>query len=129
MVSLEQMEAEERYDSEPRDDRHPEALFSQAWAAELFDQVRQELRRSFEKSGRGALFNVVEPYLLWDRIQPRQSELARLMGSSEGAARVLIFRTRHKFRELLQLEISRTVLSPAETTEELKWLFSMLSER
>jgi RNA polymerase sigma-70 factor (ECF subfamily) len=128
VVSLEELGAEERYASEPRDDRHPEASFSRTWATELLAHARQELRLNFEKSGRGPVFDALEPYLLWDQPQPPQAGLAKLMGSSESAARVLIFRTRHKFRELLQKEIARTVLTPSETADEMIWLMGVLAE-
>lgn len=128
VISLEELGAEERYASEPRDDRHPEAFFSKTWAAELLAHVRRELRLNFEKSGRGPVFDALEPYLLWDQPQPPQAGLAKLMGSSESAARVLIFRTRHKFRELLQKEIARTVLTPSETADEMIWLMGVLAE-
>ena len=41
--------------------------------------------------------------------------------------RLLVFRARTKFRELLRDEVARTVENPAEVAGEMEWLKSVLA--
>lgn len=54
-------------------------------------------------------------------------EIAVKIGSSEASARILVFRLREKFRELLREEIAQTVLTPEEVDAELAWLQGVLA--
>lgn len=128
-VSFDDMNAEQRYACEPQDIRDPEWMFTHAWAHELLAGVREKMRAAFQAAGRGATFDLLLPYLLWDNEPPTHKELAEKLGSNEAATRILIHRLRAKFRELLHLEVARTVLSPAEIAGEMAWLQSMLAEQ
>jgi len=128
-LSFDAMDSEERYAHEPVDTRDPERLFYQTWAHELLDKVREQLRQHFAATGRAAVFELLLPFLTLDKEPPAQDTLARQLGSSEAATRVLIHRTRARFRELLQREVAQTVLTPEDLPGELAWLQSVLSER
>jgi RNA polymerase sigma factor (sigma-70 family) len=127
IFSLDGMTGEERYNHEPRDEQHPEALFSRVWAEELISHVRKGLREIFVETGKEGVFEMLLPYLMWDELPPPQNELAKQLGSTEMAAKVMIFRIRHKFRDMLQAEVAKTVSSPAEIKDELKWLQTVLA--
>jgi len=129
IVSFDEMAAEERYAREPQDIRDPERLFSHAWACELMATVRDKLRDAFAATGRAHLFDLLLPFLMWDDIPPAQGEIAEKLGCSEDATRILIYRLRAKFRELLRQEVARTVLTPDEVADELVWLKEMLSSQ
>ena len=126
-VSLDELNAEGRYAHEPADLRDPESIFSHAWAEDLVAAVREKLRQKFAATGREQTFILLQPYLLWDKEPPAQRDIARHLGTSEAAARVLIFRLRHKFRELLRREVAKTVLSPEKVADELLWLQNTLA--
>lgn len=128
-ISFDGMNAEQRYAIEPQDIRDPEWMFTHAWAHELLAGVREKMRAAFQATGRGATFDLLLPYLLWDNEPPTHRELAEKLGSNEAATRILIHRLRAKFRELLHLEVARTVLSPTEIASEMAWLQSMLAEQ
>lgn len=125
-VSFDEMEAEERYAREPQDTRDPEWLFSHAWANELLTGVRDKLRDAFVSTGRGGTFDLLLPFLLWENEPPSHAEISGKLGSSEAATRILIFRLRTKFRDLLREEVARTVMTPEEIPGELAWLQSVL---
>lgn len=128
-VSFDEMSAEERYAREPQDTRDPEWLFTHAWAHELLAGVREKLRVAFAATGRAGVFEIVLPFLLLDNDPPSHKEIAKQLGSSEAATRILIHRLRTKFRDLLRDEVARTVLNAEEIPGELAWLQSMLAEK
>ncbi len=128
-ISFEAMDAEERYAREPQDTRDPEWIFTHAWAHELLTGVREKLRDAFSATGRAGVFDVLLPFLMWDNEPPSHKEIAKQLGSSETATRILIHRLRTKFRDLLRDEVARTVLTPQEIPGELAWLQSVLAEK
>jgi len=128
-ISFEEMDAEERYAREPQDTHDPEWIFTHAWAHELLAGVREKLREAFSATGRAGVFDVLLPFLMWDNEPPSHKEIAKQLGSSETATRILIHRLRTKFRDLLRDEVARTVLTPQEIPGELAWLQSVLAEK
>ena len=128
IISFEELHAEERYALEPQDRRDPEWLFTQAWAQLLIDGVRGKLRETFAETGRQGVFDALLPFLLWDDAPPSYREVSQKLEASETAVRLLVFRARTKFRELLRDEVARTVENPAEVAGEMEWLKSVLAK-
>jgi RNA polymerase sigma-70 factor (ECF subfamily) len=126
-VSFDEMAAEERYAHEPQTESDPEAFFTQVWAQDLLASVRCRLREAYEAAGRKEVFDLLLPYLMWDKEPPSGREIAEKIGSSEVGARILIHRLRVKFRTLLKEEVARTVLAPEEIPGELAWLQGVLA--
>ncbi len=126
MIAFEEMNAEERYAHEPQDQRSPEWLFTQAWAHLLLDGVRDKLREDFADAGRTGVFEVLLPFLLGED-PPSYRQVALTLDSSETAVRLLVFRARTKFRDLLREEVARTVGAAEEVEAEMGWLKSMLT--
>lgn len=126
-VSFDELAAEERYKLEPTEVSDPDALFTHVWAQDLVADVREKLREAYCASGRAEVFEMLEPFLLWEKDPPSCREIAQKIGSSEVATRLLIHRLRVKFRTLLKEEVARTVLTPQEIPGELAWLQSVLA--
>ncbi len=124
--SLNETVADERYTLEPADKLDPELLYDRAWAMQLLETVRGELRASFTRTGRADAYEVLEPYLGWDDAPAPFAELGERLGSNENAARVLVHRMRKKFRELLEEEVSRTVAQPEDIKAEMEWMRQVL---
>jgi DNA-directed RNA polymerase specialized sigma24 family protein len=127
-VSFDEMAAEERYAHEPQAGADPDALFTQVWAQDLLTSVRDRLREAYEAAGHKEVFDLLLPYLMWDKEPPSCREIAKQIGSSEIATRILIHRLRVKFRTLLKDEVARTVLTPEEIPGELAWLQGVLAK-
>ena len=125
-IAFEDLNAEERYQNEPRDKRDPEWLFAQSWARLLIDSVQARMRATFTETGRAGVFETLLPFLLWDEHPPAYREVTEKLEASETAVRLLVFRMRANFRELLREEIARTVLAPQDVAGELEWLKSVL---
>jgi len=126
-VSFDELAAEERYALESQTESDPDALFTQAWSQDLLASVREKLREAYEAAGRREIFELLLPYLMWDREPPSCREIAEKIGSSEVATRLLIHRLRVKFRTLLREEVAHTVLTPEEIPGELAWLQGVLA--
>ena len=128
-LPIEWDEAEQRYSVEPVDLLDPEKLYSRAWARDLFENVRTQVRATYLASHPDGKYAAIEPHLIPDEDRAPYRELAVQLGSTEGAARLLIYRMRRKFRELLEEEVARTVADPADIPGELAWLRAALAER
>lgn len=126
VISLNETVADDRYSHEPSDLQDPERLYHRAWAMQLLENVRVKLRASFAHNNRLADYETLEPYLGWDEAPAPYAELGARLGSNENAARVLVHRLRKKFRDLLEAEISTTVVSEADVAAELAWLREVL---
>ncbi len=127
IISFDELHAEERYAAEPQDHRDPEWLFTHAWAHLLLDGVRDKLRATFAETHRAGVFETLLPFLLMDDAPPSYRDVARKLDSSETAVRLLVFRMRARFRDLLRAEVERTVSSPEEAASEMEWLKSVIA--
>ncbi len=124
--SLDQVEAEQRYRYEPVDTDDPEKVYLRAWALNLVETTRAKLREVFASKDRSALFEILDPYLLSEDETPPYADLAERLDSTEGAVRLLVHRTRGKFRAELEREVANTVADPSEIEEEMDWLKNTL---
>lgn len=128
VLSLDGLNAEDRYQHEPQTDLSPERLYDQKWANSLLDLVMQQLRTEYTTLGKDAQFEVLRS-AIWGG---RRGEaggyemLAREVGMSEGAFKVAVHRLRARFRECLHLEVAQTVATPGEIEDELRHLLKAL---
>lgn len=128
LISLDETVADDRYSLEPADLQDPERLYDRAWAMQLLESVRQQLRASFIKNGRLAEYESLEPYLGLDDAPPPYAELAASRGKQEATIHLLVHRLRKKFRELLEAEISKTVVNAEDIEAELAWMKEVLGK-
>lgn len=105
----------------------PERVFDRQWALALLDQVLNRLRTEFSASGKSAIFEELKDTLTRDRASLPYSEIAKRLAMSEGAVKVAVHRLRSRYRELLRIEIAATLEDPGQVDEELKELFSALT--
>ncbi len=127
ILSLDFARAEELYGIEPADEASPEGLYQAAWARGLLDRVVATLGAEYDARDKGELFRALEGELAGDST-PR-SELARRLGTSEGAVKVAAHRLRSRYRELLRQAILDTLADPAELEDELSALFEAVGGR
>lgn len=128
IIAFEELRAEERYTLEPADHWDPEKLFARTWTQLLLRQVREKLRDSFEETGRAGVFEALLPFLLLEEAPPSYREVADRLDASEAAVRLMVFRARNKFRELLRNEVAQTVQRPEEIEGELQWITTTLAQ-
>lgn len=126
VLSLERESAEERYRLEPVDTMTAEKLYERRWAMTLLNEVLAALEREQGAGRRPGVFERLKGYLLGEDSAPGYAETASDLGMTEEAVKAAVYRLRRRYRELLQLEIGRTVSSPEEIEEELRALFAAL---
>jgi len=128
LLPFEIASGEEWYQRESAHEETPERIYERRWARALLDRVLNRLLDEFVRHGRLDHFNRLKLYLLGKAEVP-YAELARQLGTSEGALKVGIHRLRKRYRDLLRAEIAETVDHPSQVEGELRYLASALSGR
>jgi RNA polymerase sigma-70 factor (ECF subfamily) len=126
LLSLDALDAEDRYHHEPRDEETPERAYERRWALTLLDLVMSRLREEFELAGRAAAFDALKAFITGDRPDLSYSQAAANLGTTEAAAKMTVTRMRQRYRALLRSEIANTVDDPAHVDEELRDLAAVL---
>jgi RNA polymerase sigma-70 factor (ECF subfamily) len=106
----------------------PEAVFDRSWAETLVTETHRKLAAECESSGKHDFLEAARDFLPGGQAQCPYAELARQLQVDLNVVKVRIHRLRGRFGELLREEIVRTVTSPAEVDEELKYLIDVLSQ-
>jgi DNA-directed RNA polymerase specialized sigma24 family protein len=104
----------------------PDRLYERAWAMALLEETLNRLRREFERNGNSEAYRCFEPCLQGDPDATRREEMARVLGLSVGSVQAALKRARHRYAELLREVVLQTVASPAEVSEEISHLQSVL---
>ncbi len=126
LLSINASDAEGQYQLEPAHEHTPERQFERDWALALLDRVVVTIRREYEASGRGAIFDVLKVVLEAGSSQVSQADLAARLGTTEAAAQVAVHRLRKRYRAALRAAIAATVDDDVEVDDELKALFAAL---
>ena len=126
LLSIDANDAEGQYQLEPVHQVTPERQFERDWALALLDRVVVMIRREYEASGRGAIFDVLKVVLEAGSSQLSQADIAGRLGTTEAAVQVAVHRLRRRYRVALRAAIAATVDDEVEVDDELKALFAAL---
>jgi len=126
-ISWDDFDPEERYRHEPAEQLSPERIYEKRWAGILLESVVSQLQMEYAKAERAAEFAELKAYIWGDENPGTYAEVAARLQMEEGALKVAVHRLRKRFREQLRKEVARTVSSPQEVDEELRYLRSLLS--
>lgn len=110
------------------DERSADCHFDREWALALLAKVLGKLEESAVEEGTGEQFERLRSCLTADSRKIDYSQIASEMAVTEGAVRVAVHRLRKRYRKLLTDEISRTLDSTDSVDDEMKALFSALSQ-
>ena len=100
----------------------PERHFERQWALGLLARVTERLRQEAEASAKLGQFERLKDCLTGDSAP--YAALAAEWGSSEGAVKSAVHRLRQRYKEVLREEVSRTVATPEEVGDEIRYLFA-----
>jgi RNA polymerase sigma-70 factor (ECF subfamily) len=128
LISIDQLQAEERLRCEPFHEITPERIFLREWATILINRVMDQLRSEARVKGRSRLFDQIRPALLGRELAPSYAQLAKELGVGEAKIKVAVHRLRVRFKELLRKEIARAGTDPAEIDQEISSLIQALSD-
>ena len=127
VLSLDAHSAEVEFLRELADGATPDRVYERCWATTLLERVLVQLGTEYSDNGSSALFDQLK-VLVWGHQNTKTySDVAALLGMSEGAVKVAMHRLRQRFRNALRAEIAKTVATPAEVDEELRHLIRVMS--
>jgi RNA polymerase sigma-70 factor (ECF subfamily) len=128
ILSLDEMDVETRYKSEPTDNLTPEKVLDQCWARALLERALSRLRGEMVAAGKSDLFEALKPCLEGEPAETYAQIGARLSPPrSEGDVRTNAYRMRQRYPELVREEIAHTVSCKDDIEDELQSLWAALS--
>jgi RNA polymerase sigma factor (sigma-70 family) len=125
-VALDQLASEERDALDTTDAASPEMAFDVRWARAIIDTALQHLRKEAEARDKKNVFEELKVFLTAADATSYESAAARL-GIPLNAVKTAIHRLRGNFRTVVRREVARTVSSPNEIEEELRYLRAVLA--
>ena len=126
ILSLDAVGAEARFGRELAESRSPESLYERNWAFAVLEEAMLQVEREFAASGREHTFRTLRPHLQGDDNGLSYAAVAKKLSTSEETVRVMVYRLRRRYREVLHGVVLRTVSSPAEVEEELRHLLQVV---
>ncbi len=126
-LSLDGAAAEARYAAGLADTATPERLYEEHWAMTLLEQVLEQMREDYVRTGKARLFEVCQDFLWGPDPSVSYAALAQDLAMTEGAFRGAVHRLREQYRERLRAEVAHTVSHPGEVDAELHYLISVIS--
>jgi RNA polymerase sigma-70 factor (ECF subfamily) len=127
VFSIDENEANVRYESEAPDADSPERVFERLWAQSVLARALERVAAEYEMRGRARLFEALRGNLVGEASPASLRRVADQLELNEGATRVALHRLRGHYREALRREIADTVSDPSEVSEELNDLLEALS--
>jgi DNA-directed RNA polymerase specialized sigma24 family protein len=127
IVTIDRIDAENRYDREPSHELTAERLFEKQWALLLLERVLRRLEAESEQAGKAELFARLRPALQGSDLALPYSALGAEFGMSEGAMRVAAHRLRARYREVLREEVGRTTDDQTSVDDEIGELLAALA--
>jgi RNA polymerase sigma-70 factor (ECF subfamily) len=121
-VVLEIGEAEKLCQPELIDGLSPEKAFDRRWAMTVMACALDRLRAEHQSPEQARLFSALQPMLAGSGRMEKLAALAGELGISSGALATAATRLRHRYRTLIEDEVSRTLVNPADLAEELSVL-------
>ncbi len=127
-VSLDELNAENRYLLEPSHELTAKKMFDQRWAMTVLDQAMAELRAEYISNNKADLLSKLETFLSGEKGETSYAQIAAELNMGEGAIKMSVLRLRRRYGELIRAEIAQTVSTADEVEEELQFLFSVLRD-
>jgi DNA-directed RNA polymerase specialized sigma24 family protein len=127
-VSLDQETAEAFYDAPRASDSTAERVFELRWAKSLTAGALNSLRQELQAEGKVKLFEQLKEFLTGSTVLPSYDEASARTGLPRATVKTHVHRFRQRYREIVRREVARTVSSPCEIDEELRYLCNVLAE-
>lgn len=108
-------------DSQPT----PETAYTMEWVRTLIANAFAQVERECAQAGKRALLAELEPVLHQDDDAPGYREIARRLGSTEGAVKVAAKRIRDRLRWLIRDQVKRTLEDETQCDTEIRELVAL----
>lgn len=117
----------ERFQHETAATGRPDRAFEQTWATTLIETALGRLREEYRQADKAALFDAVQLFLPGDRGGPPYAEIGARLHMGESGVKMAVLRLRRRFGELLRAEIAHTVAGSEQIDDEIRCLFTAVS--
>lgn len=128
IISLDQAEAEQRYQIEPFTNETPERIFERRWALAVLDQALRLLGDEAQTAGKKKHFEVLQTFLSREPGVGDYEKAAAQLEMSPGAIATAVFRLRQRYRDLLRRCVADTITAHVDVDEEMRHLQSALRD-
>jgi len=128
LISLDDIDAENRYKLEPASELSPEKIFERNWFLTLFEQALARLREEQAAAGRAELFDQLKLFVVEEAESGDYNQAASRVNMTPNAVAVTVHRWRERYKKLVHEEVVRTVADPGEIEDELRRFFAVLEE-
>ncbi len=118
----------ERYAEEKVNHLTPERLFIRRWIGTLLEMVISRLEKECREDGTLSFEALKEFLLPLKTPDGGYADLAQRLGTTEGAIRVAVHRLRKRYHALFREEVLRTLASPEELEDEVRFLLDALED-
>ena len=105
----------------------PDQEFDRQWALHLIRQAMTALQKEWTAAGKGEEFESLRPFLDGNATHGELTELAQSSGQNENTLRSQLHRLRRAFRKQLKAQITPTVPSSSDVSDELETLVTSLT--
>lgn len=129
LLPLDPDDAETWLAVQPIDTLDAEALFERRWACTVIDRAVWRLEQGELAANRRAQFAVLRTVLDGNPPARPWADLARALGTTEGALKVAAHRLKARFRDLLAAEVRETLPDEVAAGAELQALLAALQKR
>lgn len=126
VISIDGVEAEERFALEPAAAGNPSLAFERSWAETLVETVLEGLAEEYSMAGEAGRFEALKATLMGDG-ELRYKDFGAALGLSEGGVKTAVRRMRIRFRELLLRELAQTLAEGEDGEDELRHLLQALA--
>lgn len=125
-VPLDFDDGDQHFSRVAADSMTPERVFDRAWTLTLLDRVAQRLQAEHEEAGETDRFEALKATLTSVGRGSKYDEIAEKLDVTEAAARQAASRLRKRYRELLRLEVGRTLEDNDDIEDEIRQMFVSL---
>ena len=123
IISLDALEAEQRFQLEPLNEDSPEVLFDRRWTLTLLKQALAGVECEYTAAGKAQQFAALKEFLQGPAEEGDYDRAGTALGLNPGAVAVAVHRLRQRYRDRLRAETAQTVSSPEELADEMRQLF------
>jgi len=125
VFSLDDHDAEERYQLEPADTLTPDRIFERRWAETTLARVLDRL--ADEYTGHALRFDELKVFLVEPKGSAAFGGVAARLGVTESALKSVVHRMRRRYAELFRDEVAQTVADLADVEDEIRHMLGALA--
>jgi RNA polymerase sigma factor (sigma-70 family) len=126
--SLDEADADGRFNQNSADHLTPEKVFERRWAETLLESVLDRLKTEWEGEAADRCFEDLKPFLLGGDEASTFASAALRLKVTEASLKWAVHKLRQRYRAIFREEIAHTVSSPDDIDDEIRHLFSVMAD-